>query len=285
MATSAVIPQADPATQATPSATPAQPQATPAVPSATPSPSPWAALERLKINDRVEYHNPDDAVKGWNELDKFRQQYSGLVDRMKQYGVTDPDAFWANLDFTLDELSKLKGGQPPAAAATPAPTDAPLTRAEVESMLNKQRQEAQIQANIDSAVNFGRSTLKELMAGAKLPTGDEDLADVQSYIEERIVKASRDAKGDLIQGSPEDRFLNGTDTDRKAIVEAEFKKFMRFHQVPAQAANADYAAQKTAAIAAQPKPTPNTSGPPVNGQRHDEPTRMANIRSILSRGQ
>ena len=274
MATPAVVPAPDAATQQ-PVGTPApEPQATPAPSAAPPS---W----NLKINDRVEYHSQDDAVKGYLELDKFRQKAQDFEQRIKQYGVDNLDAFFNNLDFTLDEYMKLKGGAP--AATPPAQPEAPLTRAELDQILTKQREEQDYQARVNSAITFGHNTLKELMAAAKLPTDDKAFARVKSAIEDQIVAQSRDQQGRMLPGSVEDRYINGSEAERRAILDGEWKEFLRIVQAPAAAANADYAAQKTAALAAQPKTAPNGSAPSAPPKRVSESERMSNLRELLGR--
>ena len=270
---------ATPALPLDPSATPQVPVETPAAaPSTTPPAAPSWPTEGFKVNDRVVYKTPDDAIKGWNELDKFRQQYSDFTNRVKNYGVDNPDSFWQSLDLTLAELKKL---QDAAAPAQPQP----VTQEQVAQMLARQREQQALQSRIDGAINYGRSTLKELMASAKLPTEDDDVAWVYEALEGQVVKRSRDEKGNLVSGSLEDRFINGTDADRKAIIEQEFKRFAKFHQIPAAAANAEYAAQKTAAIAAQPKTIPAANGsiPAGGGKRPSESEVRQNLLAILSR--
>ena len=250
------------------------------------------------------------------ELSPYKRWYSDVLTAPPEKGgfglsAANPEEAISVVTQLLDELAELRyreqqgkvGSQPPANG-----TDAPqgleslpkewqdhiafltskagvVTKTDLEKMFAERDEKANQSshdARIEAAVSHGANVLKGLMEKEGLPFENNDVADMQATIEASILRQSRDRQNQTVKGSLEDRFLNGSDSDRSSIVEQEFRKALRFGEAIAKKANANYAKEKTGAIASQPKPLPAAGGAAPSGNRRvSAEERNAKLREIL----
>jgi len=122
----------DPNAGATPpavdSATPPESSSAPATPPAATPQQPF-----LKVNDRTSYLSPEDAIKGYQELQgrvtslsQWEQLIAAPIDK-GGFGITDPKQVAALLDELAEHRTKSQGQQ--ATPATPNRSDAATVQA------------------------------------------------------------------------------------------------------------------------------------------------------------
>ena len=149
-----------------------------------------------------------------------------------------------------------------------------------------QSQQAAQEAHLQEARRNGESTLNGLIEKSGLAADDTDKAQIANAIEDAIVRNSRDARGNIIPGSPEDRFIRGDAAERASIIENHFKWFQQFGDKYATAKTASYVKDKSAAQASQPRNLPQSTPPGSTtrtGRLSDEDRKKA-LTELLAAG-
>ena len=309
-------PASDAPAQAPASSAPSTPASTPAV---TPS-EPY-----LRVNDRTVYQSREDAIRGYTEAQNriaALSVWEKLNSAPEKGGLgfvnlKSPD----DVAALLDELIELRGKSQPASGAAATQPNQPAgvdqlspeiqawiktlkekagfvdrdTLAALESRLDQfdQRSAGEEAARVEAAVSHGTSILASEMKEAGFPVdteaGKEQLKDIGESIGGKIDRESYDAQGNLIPGSLADRFIRGSEPERRAIIKEHFQRYLKFGETYATAKNANYAAQKTAAVASTPRPltqsgapSPAAPAPTTGKQRWDHSDINRKVRELMS---
>src|SRR6266550_2375352 len=214
-----------PAAVETPAVTPAESTPSSATPATTPSGTPSEPF--LKVNDRISYSNRDEAVRAYTEASNRIAQLSPW-DALVKEGFT-PQQVQQYLDELADRRSREQAAPQPATtpAAAAAPQMTPEWKAAIEYMKSlgvfpttdkleqltqqvqqlSQGQQGEHNARVEGARSSGESILGGLIKDSGLTLDESSTANIANSIEDAIVRGSRDAKGNIIPNSPEDRFV------------------------------------------------------------------------------
>ena len=289
-----------PDAQATPDAPPADSAApVPSTPSQA-SPAFLEVNERTKYatkEDAIKGWN--EAQSRISSLSKWEQLIAAPVEK-GGFGITDPQ----QVAQLLDELAEIRASKPqqatPAAASNTSVQQnvqdavqgdanayarlSPEWKAHVDFLRNdlgfvtkdalkpfeerlnafSQSQQEAHEAHLQEARTSGESILNSLIEKAGITADDADKSQIANAIEDSIVRNSRDARGNIIPGSPEDRFIRGDAAERAQIIEKHFQWFTGFGEKYATAKSASYVKDKTAAQASQPRTLPASTPPSSN---------------------
>jgi hypothetical protein len=291
-------------------------QATPDAPSSTPVPAAPTAEPFLKIDDRTIYADRDAATKGWTNLKSERDRLAKFEETAKQYGVNDP----AVIAQLFEELLQHRERSAQATPATGARTDAatvqaaqsgdraaydslsPEWKAHVDYLnqlgyvtkdalkpiqdqlqsLSSEQQRAE-DARVEGAKQNGVTILTGMLKEANLPSDETTVTRLTNQIGNEIYSQSRDQNGRIIPGSPEHRFIFGTEAERAAIVKEHLGFYTGLGEAFHTAKNASYASSKTAAQSQAPRSLPAQNAPatPARQGRISPEDSMARVRAIL----
>jgi len=280
-----------PAPEATPSApaAPSTPAPAAASPSAAPAPSAPAGSTSpsafLEINERTKYLSKEDAVRGYQELQNTLadlKKWERLWDDPAKGGygfanIKSVDQLVPILDHYLQLTQQAQGSAPAAAGAQPAGSDqlSPewqqyirtlqekagfVTKDDLQQLqqsIHAEKEEARVSAAVDHGTKMLAAELKE----AGLPEDAELLKEVGNVVGAKMDNLSYNAQGQLITGSPVERFLNGNESERRAIIKEQFSTYLKFADTYAKSKDATYANQKTSALANTPRPLPQSGAP------------------------
>ena len=279
------------------------------------------------MNDRTVYNSPEDAIKAFSEAQERIVTLSQWEKEMKEsYGLTSPQEVKAYLDqlYELQQKSAQQAATPPPASSAGGATDkttvdraAAGDRVAYESLtpewkahvdyLNKmgyvtedrlkpieqkfaqidQREQAAYAQRVDAAKTAGVTILTGMLKDAGLPQDEATVGKMGEQIGEAIYAASRDAQGKMIFGSPEYRFIYGTDADRTAILKDQLTFYTGLAESFATTKSAGYVAAKTAAQAGQPTTLPASSSPTSTvrtGRLTEEQRKLALAEALGSAG-
>src|SRR5690348_9628369 len=298
-------------------------------PASSPAPSPAAQPSQatpaqevfLEVNPRTKYATRDEAIRGYTEAQNriaALSVWEKLNSAPEKGGLgfvnlKSPD----DVAALLDELIELRAkGQPASGAAATQPNQpagvdqlSPEIQAWIKTLKEKagfvdrdtlaalesrldqfdQRSAGEEAARVEAAVSHGTSILASEMKEAGLPEDKELLEEIGAAIGGKIDRDSYDAQGNLIQGSLADKFIRGSEPERRAIIKEHFQRYLKFGETYATAKNANYAAQKTAAVASTPRPltqsgapSPAAPAPTTGKQRWDHSDINRKVRELMS---
>lgn len=244
---------------------------------------PTADAPFLKVNDRQVYKTQDEAIRAYGEASSRIAQLSPWEALAKE-GFTPEQ-----VQTYLDELAQLRASQnQPAQPAAPAqpqmspewksaidymkslgvfPTADQLTKLQTQVESLSQTHQGEQSARVDAARTSGETIFQGLLKDSGITLDENAAGKMRDRIEDAIVRDSRDASGNLISGSLEDRFIRGDAAERTSILKEQFQFFTQFGDLYAKRQTAQLVDQKAAAQAATPRPLPATNSPvPVPAQ-------------------
>jgi hypothetical protein len=239
------------------------------------------------------------------------------------FGITDPEQVAALLDELADIRAKQQGSQatPASTAASTASTVqkaaagdkvayeslSPEWKAHVDYLKQlgmfvtpdalrplqekvdalTSSNEAAYAAEVNNAVAHGTSLLESVMKETGITITPELLERVGKSVGSEIDRDSYDQSGRIIPGSLADKFLRGSEGERRAIISEQFDAvFKPFGEAFATAKTAGYVAAKATAQGTQPRTLPAGSGPastPRTGRMTEE-QRKAALGDLLGTG-
>lgn len=242
---------------------------------ATPA-QPTADAPFLKVNDRQVYKTQDEAIRAYGEA-------SSRIAQLSPWEVLAKEGFTPEqVQQYLDELAQLRASQTPAQPATPAqpqmtpewksaidymkslgvfPTADQLTKLQTQVESLSQTHQGEQSARVDAARTNGETIFQGLLKESGLTLDETAAGKMRDRIEDAIVRDSRDASGNLIPNSTEDRFIRGDAAERTSILKEQFNWFTQFGDSYAKRQTAQLIDQKAAAQAATPRPLPATNSP------------------------
>lgn len=248
----------------------------------------------LDVDERHRYKTQEDAVRAIQESGQRIGQLTPWQEHAQRYGVTDPNALPQIFDSFIEMRDKLKqleaqleknsGAAESGSQQKLNPTDeanvkylethgftrkdaidkvlsdklSPLEQkvAHLESLLG-QSQEQQTNAVIEQ----GREHLSGLMEDAGIPV---DNPQVNEVIENAIVawmeQNSLDRKGNILPGSPLDKFYQGGNAMRE-IVKVGFERVSSLVNVLRQSADGQYQQKKQQVVRSTPRALPKGNAP------------------------
>lgn len=262
---------------ATPPSNDAPSQGTPDSGAAPGTPSPSTAdTPFLKVSDRQVYKTQEEAVRAYSEASNRIAQLSPWEQLAKE-GFT-PEQVQQYLD---DLARRIEAEKQTTAPAPDASQLTPEWKAHIEFLKTQgifttmdelkalqaqvtqltQGQQGEHAARLEGARSNGESILNGLIKESGLQLDEADARNFADSIEDRIVRSSRDAKGNITPGSSEDRFIRGDAAERASIIKEHFNWFTKFGDVYAKRQTATFVDQKAAAQAASPRPLPTSTSP------------------------
>ena len=248
----------------------------------------------LNVDERHRYKTQDDAIKAIKESGEHIGRLTPWQEHAQRYGVTDPSALPQIFDQYLEMRDKLKAleaqvakndqGSASGGTSKLNPQDeanvkylethgftrkdaidkvlteklSPLEQkvAHLESLLG-QSQDNQTQAVIES----GREHLAGLMEDAGMPI---DKPEINEVIEDSIVAwmegQSLDRKGNIVPGSPLDKFYQGGAAMRE-VVQQGFERVTKVFNSSRQTSDGQYQQRNQQTVARTPKALPRGERP------------------------
>jgi hypothetical protein len=300
------------------------PQVTPDAPSPTPAAAPVTPEPFLRIDDRNAYADKDAAIKGWTELKAERTRLSKWEEYAKEYGVNDPAAVKELFNELLEHRQRAAQATPAAVPATVQTTfqaaikgdqaayaqlpadwrpiadqwiahNAELRRLgyvtedalkpvmeRLDSLTSEK--ERSDDARVEAAIQRGTSILTGLLKEANLPNDEKTVKRIGDHIGNELYSQSRTSEGKLIPGSPEHRFLFGTEAEQATFIKDALSFYTGLGEAFHTSKTASYASSKTAAQNQAPRSLPAQNAPaapPARTGRITPEESQARVRAIL----
>lgn len=245
-----------------------------------------------RLDDRNVWNTKDDFVNAYKELHQKSNTWNIFTRPVEQGGFGFKDA--SHLETRLDEIAVMlaQKQEPNAQAATqptqqtPAEAQVPPAVAEQIAQLQAQLQSltqsqtAEQTARIEAARQQGVNLVAQQLEKAGLPKDEATVTKVASFVEDQIVRASRDSNNAIVPGSPEDRFLRGSEGERAKIVEEQVGFFTSLGTKFHEAKTAELVKSKTAAMQNQNRNLPQQSAPSASNRPAGPMTREERIKAL-----
>lgn len=259
----------------------------------------------LKVSDRQVYKTQEEAIRAYGEASNRISQLSPWEALAKE-GFT-PEQVQAYLDELAQvRAERAEAARQAAAAAAPKPNElTPEWKAHIEFLksqgifttmdelkaLRAQVQEfgqsiqGEHQARIEGARTSGEAILNNLIKESGVQMDETDSRRIADSIEDAIVRNSRDASGNIIPNSPEDRFIRGDASERTKIIKDNFDWFNKYGESYAKRKTSTFVDQKAAAQAANQRSLPPGSSPvplpATSGKGFKDPNLNKSVQAVM----
>lgn len=282
-----------------------QPQGTPEGGN-EPTPPPTQEDYFLDVDERHRYKTQDDAKRAVQESGRRIGELTPWQEHAQRYGLRDPQQLPQVFDSYLqmrDRLAQLEAqvtanakGQEPAPQTLSAQDKTNVEYLESHGFSRKEAIDKVLQERLspleqrvqqlsdqlgrseelqnNAAVDAGRNYLATLMTENNIPV---DNPQVNGVIEDSIIAwmeaNSVDRKGNIVAGSPLDRFYAGG-TSMREVVKQGYDRWFTTVNVLRQSADGQYQQRKEANVNRTPRPMPRQGAPvPTEQQQPATPAR------------
>lgn len=144
-------------------------------------------------------------------------------------------------------------------------------------------QQRSYDARVEGAKQHGVSILTGMLKESGFPSDEKTVTNLSRQIGNDFFEQSHDQNGRLIQGSPEHRFLFGTEAERTSMLKEALSFYVGLGESFHTAKTASYASSKSAAQSQAPRSLPAQNAPatPARQGRITPEESQARVRAIL----